>query len=92
MPRNLLVLVVDDFPDGRELVAEYLNVKARSLRTRTPEPPAPLLICPACDRRLVYRETILNGVQPLERWDQFDCQFCGTFEYRHRTKKLRRTS
>jgi CheY-like chemotaxis protein len=27
MPRKALVLVVDDFPDGRELVAEYLTFK-----------------------------------------------------------------
>jgi hypothetical protein len=37
----------------------------------------------------VYRQTVLNGIKPLERWDYFDCRRCGPFEYRHRTRKLR---
>jgi hypothetical protein len=40
----------------------------------------------------VYRETVYNGVSPKhERWDYFKCRTCGFLEYRHRTKKIRRT-
>jgi len=37
----------------------------------TPETRAPQLICPGCDKPLVYRQTVLNGVNPIERWDFF---------------------
>jgi len=40
-----------------------------------------------CDRRLIYRQTVYNGVNPRERWDYYDCIKCGPFEYRHRTRK-----
>ena len=33
MPHKALVLVVDDFPDGRELVAEYLTFKGFAVLT-----------------------------------------------------------
>ena len=57
--------------------------------TSTPETPAPELVCPACDRQLVYRETVISGVKPIERWDYFECRTCGAFVYRDRTKRLR---
>jgi hypothetical protein len=63
--------------------------KTRALFTSTPETPAPDLVCPECDRRLLYRQTVLNGVNPRERWDYFECPRCGLFEYRQRTRKLR---
>jgi hypothetical protein len=58
--------------------------------TSTPHPPAPPLFCPTCDRSLVYRQTVVGGVKPLERWDYFDCRTCGSFVYRDRTRRLRR--
>jgi len=66
-----------------------MNRHRRAQFTTTPETPAPHLICPECDTPLVYRTTVLNGVQPLERWDFFECRTCGPFEYRHRTRRLR---
>jgi DNA-binding response OmpR family regulator len=33
MARTILALVVDDFPDGRELVAEYLTSKGFAVLT-----------------------------------------------------------
>jgi hypothetical protein len=66
--------------------------KARATFTTLPDTPAPQLLCPTCDRLLVYRQTVLNGVKPLERWDYFECQRCGCFDYRHRTRKLRYTT
>jgi hypothetical protein len=57
--------------------------------TSSPETPAPVLVCPTCDTTLTYRQSVFNGVTPVERWDFFDCRRCGPFEYRHRTRKLR---
>jgi hypothetical protein len=59
--------------------------------TQNPEVPAPALRCPVCDRPLIYVQTVLGGVKPLERWDYFECVPCGCYEYRHRARKLRRT-
>ncbi len=59
------------------------------LFTELPNPPAPQLLCPTCDRPLVYRQTIVAGVKPVERWDYYECRTCGPFQYRHRTRRLR---
>ena len=56
-----------------------------------PEIAAPELRCPSCDGPLTYERSHLGGVshrQP-EQWDDYTCPVCGTFEYRHRTRKLR---
>jgi predicted RNA-binding Zn-ribbon protein involved in translation (DUF1610 family) len=58
--------------------------------TSTPETPAPQMFCPTCDLPLVYRQTVIGGVKPLERWDYFACRTCGEFVYRDRTRQLRR--
>jgi len=63
------------------------------LRCATTSPPAlpPALRCPTCDVALTYERSHLGGVsqrQP-EQWDTYTCPACGTFEYRHRTRKLR---
>jgi predicted RNA-binding Zn-ribbon protein involved in translation (DUF1610 family) len=63
-----------------------------TLVTSKPATPPPELLCPTCDRPLVYRETVISGVQPIERWDYFACPACGGFVYRDRTRKLRRFS
>jgi hypothetical protein len=68
------------------------SVSPRAVFTTTPDPAAPRLHCPHCDVALVYRQTVLNGITPRERWDYFDCLRCRPFEYRHRTKKLRRST
>jgi hypothetical protein len=52
----------------------------------SPDSPPPLVICPQCDHPLVYRETVIGGITPIERWDYFDCPTCGFFEYRARTR------
>jgi twitching motility two-component system response regulator PilG len=64
---------------------------ARSTTTSPPTPPAEL-VCPACDARLVYRQSYVGGVsvRHLEQWDLYDCgRGCGVFEYRQRTRRLR---
>jgi hypothetical protein len=58
--------------------------------TAMPDTPAPQLFCPSCERPLVYRQTVVGGVQPIERWDYFACRTCGSFVYRDRTRQLRR--
>ena len=67
------------------------NLMRSTTVTRNPEVPAPALRCPDCDHPLVYVQTVIGGVKPLERWDYFECVPCGFFEYRHRARKLRRT-
>ena len=63
------------------------------IRCTTTNPPAlpPALRCPSCDGPLLYERSHVGGVshrQP-EQWDDYLCPACGTFEYRHRTRKLR---
>ena len=57
--------------------------------TSTPDIPAPRLLCPTCDAPLAYRETVISGVKPIERWDYFQCPACGQYVYRERTRTLR---
>jgi hypothetical protein len=59
--------------------------------TKSPDP-APLpMFCDACDGLLTFIESTLGGVAPPERWDRYTCKRCRAgFEYRHRTRKLRR--
>jgi len=61
-----------------------------ALVTTAPDTPPLTVLCPTCDRRLIYRQTVYNGVNPRERWDYYDRIKCGPFDYRHRTRKLRR--
>lgn len=61
--------------------------------TTTPPLPPPVLICPGCDQALVYMRSHVGGVSAhnAEQWDYFECPHgCGTFQYRVRTRKLRR--
>ncbi|MGH9418731.1 MAG: hypothetical protein ACRD3J_02060 [Thermoanaerobaculia bacterium] len=67
-------------------------VKRSALFTSEPATPAPVLKCPTCDAQLIYRQTVIGGVNPPERWDYLDCPLCGPFQYRHRTHQLRPTT
>jgi two-component system, cell cycle response regulator DivK len=64
------------------------------LRYSTTSPPKspPALTCPSCDAPLVYVESHVGGVNDrhAEQWDDFECATCGGFQYRQRTRKLRR--
>jgi hypothetical protein len=65
------------------------RVHARRETTEPPLPP-PTLVCPNCDHPLRYTKSYVGGVsakQP-EQWDYFECS-CGTFQYRHRTRRLK---
>jgi CheY-like chemotaxis protein len=61
--------------------------------TMTPPVAPPSLVCPECNQPLRYVRSHIGGVtaQNSEQWDYFDCTGgCGTFQYRERTRKLRR--
>ena len=59
--------------------------------TRPPISP-PQLICPLCDRRLTYERSHIGGVKrQQEQWDRYVCGgACGAYEYRQRTRTLRK--
>ena len=64
-------------------------------RGDTLKPPLtpPALVCPLCDRPLAYQRSHVGGVSSkhAEQWDYFECaRGCGTFQYRARTRKLRK--
>jgi hypothetical protein len=61
--------------------------------TTSPAIAPPSLICPQCDQPLAYQRSHVGGVSEKhpEQWDYFQCQAgCGTFQYRERTRKLRK--
>jgi two-component system, cell cycle response regulator DivK len=63
-------------------------------RRTTTEPPVapPTLVCPSCYQSLRYLQSYIGGVSARlpEQWDYYECETgCGTFQYRHRTRKLR---
>jgi CheY-like chemotaxis protein len=62
--------------------------------TRQPPLPPPPLKCPLCDASLQYDRSNVGGVSDRhpEQWDSFVCAAHGVFQYRHRTRRLRRVS
>jgi DNA-binding response OmpR family regulator len=81
--------------DALEHSDEHRTVLAKShqrYRTTTPPTPPPALTCPWCDRVLKYEHSHVGGVsnRHQEQWDYYVCSTCGTFQYRQRTRKIRR--
>jgi DNA-binding response OmpR family regulator len=61
--------------------------------TVNPPIPPPSLVCPTCDTPLDYQYSHVGGVSELhkEQWDYLECPLhCGKFQYRHRTRRLRK--
>lgn len=61
--------------------------------TESPALAPPAVVCPQCDRPLRYEYSHTGGVseKQAEQWDYFVCSSgCGTFQFRHRTNKLRK--
>jgi len=89
-------------PADRRTVRSAVNLHARAnsrryerYRTTTPPQAPPALRCPQCDGALHYEDSYVGGVTQkfAEQWDRFRCPSgCGTFQYRHRTRSLRRPS
>jgi CheY-like chemotaxis protein len=78
-------------PDG----GPRSTLKKAHLRhtTATPPSPPPRLVCPSCDRPLIYQHSHIGGVSARheEQWDYYVCgRECGAFQYRQRTRKLRK--
>jgi CheY-like chemotaxis protein len=65
----------------------------RYVSTNPPQAP-PHLRCPQCDSILQYERSHIGGVSERhpEQWDYYVCAVHGTFQYRHRTRKLRAAS
>jgi CheY-like chemotaxis protein len=70
------------------------HAKAHQRFTTTSPPMAPpVLCCPSCDRALKYERSHVGGVSDHhpEQWDYFVCPSgCGAFQYRQRTRRVRR--
>jgi CheY-like chemotaxis protein len=85
----LPVEVADRASGRRERMMSH--VYQRYATTMPPQvPPSPR--CPRCDLVLTYIHSQIGGVSARspEQWDLFECpRRCGSFEYRHRTKRLR---
>jgi CheY-like chemotaxis protein len=61
--------------------------------TTAPPKAPPALVCPACDTPLAYQRSHVGGVSArhAEQWDYYECPTgCGSFQYRQRTRKIRR--
>jgi CheY-like chemotaxis protein len=83
----------------RPLESQHLRPRlsksfSRFVTTTPPESP-PQLVCPSCDEPLTYEHSYVGGVNAknAEQWDVYVCPgSCGTFQYRHRTRKLGRSA
>lgn len=90
LPKETTATVVEAVrPSGNKRTV-LAKVHRRCATTAPPASP-PSLMCPSCDRPLVYERSHIGGVSSKhpEQWDHFTCPTCGTFEFRHRTRKLR---
>jgi CheY-like chemotaxis protein len=82
-------------PDMEPREGPRRGLSRSHVRGETAAPPAlpPGLICPQCDSPLDYKSSQVGGVSArnAEQWDYFVCERgCGTFQYRQRTRKLRK--
>jgi CheY-like chemotaxis protein len=71
-----------------------LSKSFRRSSTKTPPESPPQLVCPLCDRLLIYEHSEIGGVsrRHLEQWDYYACATCGMFQHRQRTHTLRNVS
>jgi CheY-like chemotaxis protein len=75
--------------------SRFLVAAHRRFETSTPPIVPPPLVCPNCDRALQYVRSHVGGVSARlsEQWDYYTCHgACGTFQYRQRTRRLRRVA
>ena len=89
-----LLRAEDALGRSRILTRKY-NLKLTHKRGDTTSPPVmpPALLCPICDVSLTYQRSHVGGVsiRHQEQWDYLACPAgCGTFQYRARTRKLRK--
>ena len=60
--------------DAGGSVRSVKRTRRTAIFTSAPAIPPPKLLCPNCDVALAYRQTVISGVKPIERWDYFDCR------------------
>jgi CheY-like chemotaxis protein len=73
--------------------SKFLIRAHRRFETSLPPVAPPPLRCPSCDHPLQYVRSYVGGVSARlsEQWDYYTCHSaCGTFQYRQRTRRLRR--
>ena len=79
--------------EGRPL-SKPKQMRAEPRRdTVSPPTPPPALVCPACERPLIYQRSHLGDMtgEAQEQWDYFECRAgCGSYQYRHVTGTLRK--
>jgi len=78
---------------ARETKRHVLSRAHQRHDTITPTITPPVLVCPQCDQVLAYKRSHVGGVSArhAEQWDYFECPTgCGSFQYRERTRKLRK--
>jgi two-component system cell cycle response regulator DivK len=78
---------------ARETKRQVLSRTHQRHDTTTPPITPPILVCPQCDQALAYKRSHVGGVSArhTEQWDYFECPTgCGSFQYRERTRKLRK--
>jgi CheY-like chemotaxis protein len=78
--------------NGRTRRSILSRMHQRGDTTAPPKAP-PALVCPVCDTPLAYQRSHVGGVSArhAEQWDYYECpDGCGTFQYRQRTRKIRR--
>lgn len=79
--------------DQTERAQRLLRAAHRRFTTSTPQSDPPPLLCPSCDQRLRYVRSHIGGVsiRLSEQWDYYVCvNMCGSYQYRQRTRRLRR--
>jgi CheY-like chemotaxis protein len=89
-PEAEMGLPADTIGDRRQQRGAAVRGMSRMRTFHPPQPPPPL-ICPVCQRSLVYQHSHTGGVNARspEQWDYFKCPGCGPFQYRHRTRTLK---
>lgn len=94
-PSGQQIAQAEKAPEWSRAAARRLALSRAHRRGDTSTPPAsvPSLVCPECDKPLNYQRSHVGGVSERhpEQWDYFECPAaCGVFQYRHRTRKLRK--
>jgi len=71
--------------------SDALSPSVCALRHHRTAVDAAAVVCPTCDRPLVYEQSRIAGVSERHRaqWDQYSCVIC---QYRHLTRMLSQSS
>jgi two-component system chemotaxis response regulator CheY len=90
------ILVKPLSPDALLIQVQQLLTSSRYLHSNSATQRAhPELLCPSCTGWLRHERSHIGGVNDRhpEQWDYYVCSAsCGTFQYRQRTRKLRRVA